>query len=98
MSQVVDQARGIYDKFTHNGNTTTHTAGNTSYSTTHVQGGQVVGGQSYANQYTNVPNATYGGQTTYSQGPTDYKLVNQTFQTTGGYSRLGQSLTQKVVA
>ena len=41
----------------------------------------------------------YGGQTSYSQVPQDYKLVNQTFATTaGGYSRLGQSLTQKVVA
>lgn len=44
-------------------------------------------------------NTVYGGQTTYSNVPTDYKLVNQTYTTTtGGYSGLGQSLAQKVVA
>lgn len=67
--------------------------------TTTVQGGQVVGSPLYQTTYTTGPNTVYGGQTTYSQVPQDYKLVNQTFQTsTGGYSRIGQSLTQKVVA
>ena len=88
MSQIGDQVRSVYDKFT-GGNTTV----------TNVQGGQVVGGQTYNTTYTQGPSVVYGGQTTYSSVPQDYKLVNQTFQTsTGGYSRIGQSLTQKVVA
>lgn len=53
-----------------------------------VTGTQYVGGSSYA----------YGGKTTYSGIGQESKLVNQTFQTSAGYSRLGQSLTQKVVA
>lgn len=43
-----------------------------------------------------------GGQTQYyATGPqysTTDKLVNQTYQTVGGYSQLGNTLTQKVVA
>lgn len=85
MSQVNEQARSIYDKMTTGGQTT----GNTTYTTT----------TNPVYNYATSSNVAYGGQTTYSQVPQDYKLVNQTFQTsTGGYSRLGQSLTQKVVA
>lgn len=66
--------------------------------TTTVQGGQITGTPLYQTTYTN-PSVVYTGQTTYGQVPQDYKLVNQTFQTSaGGYSRIGQSLTQKVVA
>ena len=58
------------------------------YQTTYTTQPTVVGGQT-----------VYNGQASYSNGPQDYKLVNQTFQTsTGGYSAIGQSLTQKVVA
>ena len=90
MSQIGEQVRSVYDKFT---------GGNTTVTTTNIQGGQVVGGQGYNTTYTQGPSVVYGGQTTYSSAPQDYKLVNQTFQTsTGGYSRIGQSLTQKVVA
>ena len=85
MSQVNEQARSIYDKMTTGGQTT----GNTTYTTT----------TNPVYNYATSSNVAYGGQTTYSQVPQDYKLVNQTLQTsTGGYSRLGQSLTQKVVA
>ena len=87
MSQVNEQARSVYDKIT-GGNTTAQTGGNTSYTN--------VTNPVY--NYATSSNVAYGGQS-YSQVPQDYKLVNQTFQTsTGGYSRLGQSLTQKVVA
>jgi hypothetical protein len=90
MSQIADQARSVYDKFVGN---------NTTVTSTNVQQGQVVGGQVYGTTYTQGPSVVYGNQASYSQVPQDYKLVNQTFQTsTGGYSRIGQSLTQKVVA
>ncbi len=86
MSQIGEGIRSVYDKIT--GNNTT----------TNVTGTQVVGGSTYTT-YNQGPSVVYGGQTTYSSVPQDYKLVNQTFQTsTGGYSRIGQSLTQKVVA
>ena len=89
MSQIGEQVRSVYDKIT---------GGNTTVNTTTVTGNQVVGGPTYTT-YTQGPSVVYGGQTTYSSVPQDYKLVNQTFQTsTGGYSRIGQSLTQKVVA
>ena len=89
MSQVNEQARSIYDKMTTGGATNVQTTGNTTYTTT----------TNPVYNYATSSNVAYGGQTTYSQVPQDYKLVNQTFQTsTGGYSRMGQSLTQKVVA
>lgn len=45
---------------------------------------------------TTQPGVVYGSQSTYSNVP----VYNQAYQTTtvGGYSRVGQSLTQKVVA
>ena len=64
-----------------------------------IVGQTLVGGPSYqTNTYTTGPIVT--GQTSVYNGQVnDYKLVNQTFQSnTGGYSRIGQSLTQKVVA
>jgi hypothetical protein len=72
-----------------------------------------VGGQTYVTGGSGVRGVTTGqtivGQTVvggptyqtsvYNGQPTDYKMVSQTFNsTTGGYSRIGQSLTQKVVA
>jgi hypothetical protein len=58
-----------------------------------------VGGPAYQTAtYSTGPIVT--GQTSvYNGQATDHKMVNQTFNsTTGGYSRIGQSLTQKVVA
>jgi hypothetical protein len=92
---------------------TTRLQGGQTYNTSNVVGGQtfatgsgvrgvtsgqtLVGGPTYQNTYSTGPIAT--GQTSvYNGQATDYKLVNQTLNTTGNYSRIGQSLTQKVVA
>ena len=61
---------------------------------TYTTGGYTTGGQYSSN--------VVGGQSYYATtGPqysTTDKLVNQTYQTTTGYSQIGQNLTQKVVA
>jgi hypothetical protein len=70
---------------------------------TYTTGGYTTGGQYASNlvggQYSS---NVVGGQSYYATtGPqysTTDKLVNQTYQTTTGYSQIGQNLTQKVVA
>ena len=93
------------------GNTTyTTNAGNVDRSTLnqgYITTANYINGPSVVREQTLIGgNTVYGGNSTYGQtytsGPTDYKLVNQTYaSTTGGYSRLGgnaQNLVQKVVA
>lgn len=104
--------REFFDKYAKGQNTTSQTVGNTTVYTNEnkIVGGQTVTSPSYqtatytttqpivTGSYVNGNTSAYQGQTSYSQIPQDYKLVNQTFQTSTGYSGLGQSLTQKVVA
>ena len=72
-------------------NTYTTTTTNQQY----VGGNQVGSGVQYGQQQV----GGYAGQTSYSSVPqTDYKLVNETYQSNTGYSQLGNTLTQKVVA
>lgn len=100
--------REFFDKYAKG-----QTVGNTTVYTTESKlvGGQTVTSPAYqtgtytttqpmvTGSYVNPSTSLYQqAGTTYSQLPQDYKLVNQTFQTTTGYSALGQSLTQKVVA
>lgn len=90
------------------GKPTQQTTMNGGYTTSNVTGTQNIGNAIYTTNTTtnqNVirdvinGNTVYAGQSSYTTGPTDYKLVNQTYATTaGGYSGIGQSLTQKVVA
>lgn len=92
MSRIVEQAKNVYDKLTGGGKTSVQTAGNTTYTGSNIQG-QTIGGPGYGTTYPSGPGVAYGGSTVYSQAP-----GNPTLHTTGGYSRLGETLTHQVVA